>query len=246
MAVEKEDDDVDRVIENFALSKKKTSQLVSERATAATAIAAAEANSRVFIPGTTPVTYGEYQLHDLCCQVEHLHSQLNAAAHEAHYWANNSETSPANADNVAAAVAAAALRAAADAASAAASSKDTRAFWTVLCTSRHHGRRPGTCTVSPAECHSDTCAAGREATSRATETERPAPASKPAAESPTRRSNSQQPPGPKVRAQHPGASFTSSNRAANAPVCDAQCPAPRPHCETMEWQDELETGLDSS
>ena len=63
-------------------------QLVSERATAATAIAAAEANSRVFIPGTTPVTYGEYQLHDLCCQVEHLHSQLNAAAHEAHYWAN--------------------------------------------------------------------------------------------------------------------------------------------------------------
>ena len=251
-------------------------QLVSERATAATAIAAAEANSRVFIPGTTPVTYGEYQLHDLCCQVEHLHSQLNAAAHEAHYWANraytaeitdlnasavqvqrrhqpptiqhseNSETSPANADNAAAAVAAAALRAAADAASAAASAQQGHQSFLDRATSRHHGRRPGTCTVSPAECHSDTCAAGREATSRATETERPAPASKPAAESPTRRSNSQQPPGPKVRAQHPGASFTSSNRAANAPVCDAQCPAPRPHRETMEWQDELETGLDSS
>jgi hypothetical protein len=194
------------------------------------------------------VTYGEYQLHDLCCQVEHLHSQLNAAAHEAHYWANRvytaeitnlnapavqvqrrhqpptmqhseySETSPANADNAAAAVAAAALRAAADAASAAASSKDTRAFWTVL----------QAATTAAAQ------APALSAPQSATPTHvrrggRPPRGPRRRPRGPRRPRNQQprvqhadptanSPPGPlKVRAQHPGASFTSSNRAANAP-----------------------------
>jgi hypothetical protein len=131
-------------------------QLKTERATAATAIATAQANGRIFVPGAdTPVSYGEYNLQELQLQVEQLHHQLRAAAHDAKYWADrtysaeimnlnmqavqrrhqppmqhseSSETSPANADNAAAA----ALRAAADAADAAARCKDPEVFWAVL------------------------------------------------------------------------------------------------------------------